>query len=495
MVDLLSIAPAAIDSPDSRIASTLDPATLDQIILKLQPSPEAPELASQSDRLYEPALTAIQRLTAVIAKLKLSAPADQSQTSEALMPYVSEEAQDVLDALHLAPPIHTISSPFQQGYFWLKSLAPWLLWGIARSSYGVMRLMEGKTAQVLQANESWQTGILRLVACLDLSTSYQTHSFDLTTHQLNPSVLSADRLMALPDPSLGRSPIFIADLLDRLTEQVCYTTPAIVPFLNNLPVQLLIPHQNWHSGILQLRLGLEFIPSDEKDEDAPLQSLKPLIQFTDTTWLEQYGSIIAQQQLDCLLNQCFRLQRTPESLPESQTLSSVVEEVCHVIDRLQTSLTLASRNIPHTLRLDDLAFRLLWCWMHSAYEVMQLMSGIRARLLQPRSAWETGILRLSVSLNAQTPEQDWQLDLITEQSPDVDRHPLPSDTLVQSDESQWCQQPNLLEHLQRQVQQQIETMTPEIQLLLQGTEVDLQDDEPWQPGVIQLKVSFEWMAD
>ncbi|HEY9627381.1 MAG TPA: hypothetical protein V6C84_08775 [Coleofasciculaceae cyanobacterium] len=370
-------------------------------------------------------------------------------------------------------------------YIAIKDLTSWLLWGIARSAYGAMRLLEGTPARILQPDQSWQTGILRLVAQLQVKAPALSHAFDLVTQQAAADVLTDDRLIQLGDSTLYPQPTTIAEAVDLLRRQIQATTPALTDFLIGTQTELLMPQQPWQPATFYLSLGFEFTPAPPP----PAAVLQPRLKFTDPVWIEQYQETIAHL----------------EPVPETES------------DCLQTDLTLTSRNfLQQEWQTNELALRLLWCFSHSAYEVMQLMSGVAVSLLQPDRPWETGTLRLWIGLTVQTPELDWGMDLMTghesggfsaiaqpaEITPgivppsEVAPTTVELNSVVRSPELPWLQQPALLEALEAQVQQHLAQTTPELLLLLQGTEVDLMDqDGEWQSGWMQLSIGFEFLSD
>ncbi len=168
-----------------------------------------------------------------------------------------------------------------------------------------------------------------------------------------------------------------------------------------------------------------------------------------------------------------------------------------VVDRLQNNLTIASRNLfGAPLNLDQLASRLMWSFMHSAYEVMQLLSGVRAHILPPQSPYQTGTLRFFATLTVQTPEWDYTLDVMTAHPSKLNGRSPSSDVIIQLPDHPWCAHPRLLEELEQILWAQIEQTMPELQCLLQGTDVNiLADDREWQLGGIQLDGSFEFIPD
>ena len=494
--------------------------TAQQMVLKLPYLP--PDSTANAQPIAPSVSSAMQRLVELVIQLR-SATGNEAihhppHTPETLSLYVFEEAQDVLEALHhtdqqqqWVEPIASSVPSAWQGYFWLNPLASWLLWGTARSSYEIMRLMEGCVVNCLQPDQTWQTHILRLVPLLSLHVPDATYTdnlytIDLTTDRVALTKQTADRIIqfgATPfgttqfPSALSQSPIATTELIARLTQQIQAVTPAIVPFLQGIPADFLIPHHPWQTGSIQLHYELEVyeleFPSFSCAPSAsPLST--PQIKFTDLIWLEQYQALIVQQQLTSLLNWITELPvATEESFP---TLSALVASACQIADRLEKGWDIAARRfVTQSLNCNELAARLHWCLIHSTYEVMQLISGIPVTLLCPHASCQTGILRFLVSLRIQTPDSEWILDLATGQAYKTDRSPLPTDAIVQSETSKWCEQPHSLAHLEATIWCQIHRFVPEIKLLLQGAEIDLLDNaQEWQPGIIQLQGHFEFVS-
>ncbi|MBD2460798.1 hypothetical protein H6G89_07050 [Oscillatoria sp. FACHB-1407] len=485
----------------------------------------------------ETVLGAMQRLVDVIGELRSPHSgwsADLPQTPENLFPYVTEEAYDLLDALqqqsiqptpHATDATPAIAQFLQQDYCSITDLTPWLLWAIARSSYEVMQLMEGVEVQIAQPDQEWQTGILRLAIALQFDSPDLNWALDLVTLQPCQPHLSPDAQIQSTTLSPS-SPLVAGELVQQVMQQIQRATPVLCPFVTGIQTTLLMPQDDWQAGLLQLQFGLEFMPTvgtskssqdtalnsssatpdeqtDSPESEPPVpssstNSLKPLIQFTDTNWSSQYSAIVNQQHLDAILTH-LQTSRTHDAVHLSPTssIADVVEAGLIITNQLHQSSTLASRNIPHQIwGLSQLNLRLLWCVSRGAHEIMQLMAGIAAQVLQPTQSWQTGTLRLAVNLKLQTPELDWQLDLVTGRTSPVNSQFLAEDAIAQSHQTQWCQHPTLVQRLTHQVMHDIQHATPEIQLLLDGTDINLQQgDEPWQPGTLQLITGFEFVPD
>jgi hypothetical protein len=453
---------------------------LSQSILQQVPG----QLLQQAFPPANEVVTAMQQLIEAVA---------HRSTPEQPADGVQQRVEQVVQALqtHLLGADAVHPEPSSQYYICLKDLTPWLLWGIARSAYGAMRLLEGTSATVLQPDQLWQTGILRLVALLEIKTPSYSYGFDLVTQQVGTEMLGTDRLIQLGDSTLYPEPTTIAEATDLLVAQMRATTPDLQPFLGTIHTEILIPDQSWQPATLQLHLGFEFTPTFAIPAAA---NAYPAIRFTDPGWIADYTSAIARQSITYLLPHLRSLQLDS---PNSPDRAALIQDADAASQRWKTDLTLTSRNfLQQNLQLDELALRLLWCFSHSAYDVMQMMSGISVSLLQPDSGWQTGTLRLWMGLTVQTPELDWCLDLMTGQSPEVQATAVALNSVVRSPHVAWLYQPMLLELLDAKIRRHIAQATPELLLIMQGAEVDLLEaDNQWQPGVVRLSASFEFMGD
>jgi NTP pyrophosphatase (non-canonical NTP hydrolase) len=516
-------------------AEYLDISVVQQIILKIVQSATesgSPIPCSQPTPVISTEVAkAMQRLLQIISELRSPTsgwPDDLPQTPEAIAPYILNEIQDVLEALQPVqipsnPDEKTLTKDFSktllQKYFAIREIEPWLLWWVARSAYEVMGLLEGVSARVLESSRGWQTGILRLVTMLKIDLPRLSQSLDLVTHQPLPSLLPDNTLVQLPDYALYRQPKEVENLTQTLVTQIRATSPLIGQFMDGVQVNALVPQQYWQTGSIQLRLGFEFIaditevatpdnpgldmaiPAEFTLRDGTNSSkpFTPIVIFTDPEWLERYRLAIAQQQIARSLPKLpvfAAIQKSRLLLPDD-CIPDLVQDACELAALLQNSPIPAHRNfLQQPLRLDDLLLRVLWCFNCSAYEVMQLMSGMRAKILEPGQNWQTGILRFLVSLTVKTPELEWCLDLATGRGCKSPSFLVPKQAIAHAKTHPWCQQPELLEHLEAKIMKQVWENTPEIQLLLEGTNVDLLSaEEHWQSAVLQLGVEFEFISN
>lgn len=533
--------------PDSSLISQ----TALKLIAPVATQQEVPSDVASSEVASVPVastqvLEAMQRLVNMITELrspKNGASPEVPKTPEALAPYLVEEAYDVLEALqknYFDPPRlnfvdlgggrgdleETPARGRWQNYFLISDLAPWLLWCIARSSHEVMKLLEGIPAKAFKLGQGWRTGIIRLVAILETKIPELSASLDLATFQVNPSLLPSDTMIQSDQYSACQQPTWIAGFLPNLIQHVEATTPAISRFFVGAEVEALAPNHSWQSGQIQLQLGFEFIATDttvfpdfseasEAEETAPAPSHSntteailstlasdssyPSIKFTHSGWLEKYSTTRFQQQLASNIQQLPTFRAAGEknrNLSSQSLIPLIVRDACNLVDLLQISHTRSSDSLQQEIELAALTRQLLWSFSRGAYEVVQLMGGIRANLLQPECPWETGTLRLLASLNSKTPEQDWQLDITTEQPPQPHVFPLAPSVVVQSHENHWCERPDVLEQLETKLMQVLEQAAPELLLFLEGTDIEvLSANQQWEPGAIQMIIGFEFIPD
>jgi hypothetical protein len=535
----------SLQMPETDVDSV--PQSWDQTILKLTESAysliseQAQAVASGTammSALTETDMKSIYRLMYTIEQVRSPEngwPDDQLPTPETLLPYVEDEAQDVLTRLQgyqqqnaTQLPITTTSSHAEQiwdGYFTVRLLAPWLIWCTVRASYVVMQLMEGIVASVSESEQVWQTGIFRLAPVLALETNSQTLPIDLATGQLIWPQLPNSASVQSEECQLCRESVPLGDLMQELMDQIQRMTPELVPLIQGLSVNALVPGQVWQTGQIRLHLTAEFIvDADDLVIDRMLESetlnaiaevglitpdlhagtpvltpmRQPLIRLTDDQWLERYIPTLIREALirEPAASESSAIAR-PNSLLSMPMLTSVVSDAWQLNDSLRDSLTSSSYDsLYHSLRLSELVTRLMWCVGRSAYAVMQLMGGVRARVLQPKVMWMSGTLRLLVNLDIQTPELNWEVDIATGRSPHSDAVSINQMAIVQSAHSQWCQHFTAISDLQDKLFQEVWRYHSELMLLFEGTTADiLISGQDWQPCSIRLRPSFELLLD
>ncbi|MGA7934599.1 MAG: hypothetical protein WCA35_13715 [Kovacikia sp.] len=580
--------------------------TVSQTVLKLtdlsllNPPTDLPPGSSST-------IEAMQQLVGIIRTLRSAtvpvsteppsnAPFSLPFTPENLIPYVSEEAYEVWEALqresegkrqqvdgapgsartaatrrlpglsaqHLTrrvlSPLKTQNSklktdpvPPSPHFLSIQTLIPALLWSIARSSYLTMQLVEGVRVQRQQADGSWIAGMLRLVTMLTVKTDTVDWCFDLATGRLPESLLDGNVLLRSEDNLLPiwRSPLQVGDQGDRvepqvqeLLKQVQVANPATKAFFQGAPIEFLQPGQDWQTGEMKLKLGFEFtaweaeftsyqalflspdLVEAELLEDAdtagtstqgftplapvsqvsvvemPRQPFRAttLVRLTDSTPLDLCTQAVRQQQV---LAAIAYLQQEPLSSDANKPLAQIVNKAYEIVHRTNHTSDSSIHFHQPVLLIEELIPKLLWQVTRSSYEVVQLIGGIEASILQPKACWQQGILRLLATLWFQAPGIDFFIDLATGRwirPENVFLHPgavvQSHGSLVSSAAAKFTrfQQPTQIATLLRSIDRQLQAATPEIQLLMGDNQVEwLEDEQEWERGTLQLKLGLEFI--
>lgn len=538
-------------------------------------------------------LIAMQRLVAMINTLR-SSPLyslegaserllSEAQTLEALLPYLSEEAYDVLEALQAGKkcqeiftsdqpsavsgqpqlntfypsfPLPLTSSSFHP-FITINTLIPSLLWELARSSYSAMQLIEGVRARCWQPEQDWSFGMLRLVVMLEAETPTEHWWFDLATGypvekllQPNAIVQADECVLPIHQSATGENG------LSNASSQVNHQLAAIVQslqterfglktLLEGVAVELLQPGSDWQAGNLRLQLGFEFstqtlvasshegilmhpelIEAELMEEASgitqgrPLQfsaapltrtiaglmtkthvsvvnpvgrALSPttLVHVTDADNLERYTQLITQQQF---AQSFVQLQHQLTSSDDENTqLMLIVQAAIACARQLSTP---GIGLLQPMLLMDELVPKLLWSLTSSTYEIMQLLGGVPAQVLQPGANWKQGTLRLLAALHLKAANVDCTLDLSTGQSVLTNTTPLKSDTIVHTSAT-VCSQPTSIETLTAHLQQQLNDAMLEYRLLRDSVAIAWLEDveQDWQTGSMKLSLSLAFVAD
>jgi hypothetical protein len=512
----------------------------------------------------------VRSLQQTIAKREVGEWQENLPTTPAhLLPYLSEEAADVLEALlHqrdeeqdsrpkgrtelIAQPIlPTLNTPLDTGkggivttVVTVANLIPHLLWATMRSSYGVMQLLEG-VAIAQSAHTEKLPGMLRLVVLMEITLPGSHWSFDLVTGCPPQGLLPESSLLPfgeLPLPS-AIAPLSsvhsVGDYLRELTRQIQTVTPDLSPFLCGTCVEMLHPGQGWQSGGIQIKLGLEWIahsgtiappchpPTDPIDAElleehslihrswgqtadtAPvtsvaIQQLPPfphpetLVRLHAST--EESSSASDYHLLTRAIAQIAAHLDPPN--PEHNLLT-IVTTACQVADAI-AAIELPLHPFQPIPLMQALVPQLLWHVSRSACEVMQMVGGIEALVLQPKQDWQQGILRLMVAIQIQTGDSHYAIDLVTGQS--IAAIPcLKPNAVCQQRFDPWLggqslsiaclQQPLEAKVLLQHLQQQIVAGHPELALLLNGMAIEwAEPDRDWQPAIAHLVFGLELIS-
>ncbi|MBW4690717.1 MAG: hypothetical protein KME27_03015 [Lyngbya sp. HA4199-MV5] len=563
---LLSTLEKVSASATSAEAAPFDWATVHQTVLKfVNPLASEQPIAPPTSSVL---LAAMQRLVTIINTVQASplvvSKGSPSETPklETLLPYVSEEAYDVLDALRSDLAVATssqsplgsdraplsLSSSASHSLITIESLIPSLLWQIARSAYSAMHLIEGIRAKCWLPDQGWVSGMLRLVVMLEVEAPTIRWCFDLATGYPAESLLEATAIVQSDESALpirhtavdasDDSPSQVKHQLQTILRHLQARVPGLSTFLQGVPIELLQPGADWQGGNLRLHLGFSFSPQADGDEAIPRQpelieaelmeetlaqtnalqratatkptiaslvathvpvvqpvgrSLRPttLVRLTDTEALERYTQQTAQQQLEQALSQLCS-QQIIEEEEESQLTLIVQAAIAHCAHQPSAS---GLERLHPMLLMDELVPKLLWSITSSTYDMMQLVGGIPAHVLQPRAHWQQGTLRLLAALHLKAADVDYQLDLSTGRSIEADV-PLDLGTIVQTNTTIGSQ-PTSIATIINQVEQQLHEMMLAYRLLKNGAAIAWLEDveQDWQSGTMKLSVSLAFVAD
>ncbi len=499
----------------------------------------------------QPLLTAMTRLVEIVAELRSPMggwPSDLPKTSENLIPYVLEEAYDVLDALEESPensPENSlIKSQEARGnsqkpvdilgagekFIIVDELLPRLLWNVVRSSYDVMQLIGGVPAQVVRSGEAARFGLVRLVVGLAVSSNDHPWFVDLATHNACPDgcesdFCPADALIHCPDVTVCHEQISVGDLLGQLRQEMANAYPELAKFMEPKPVEWLHPNSQWLSGLLQLTMDLEFVAQAQADPqdaaEARVEKAEPeladisgsldpdpawlnsIVRLSQRSMLPQEAKTAIGQALIFLLPQIQQVAR--ESVNSAWVRNSTVPMLAvddvgspNAINLLVSTAyeLLEAWEFPWgegEVAIDECLHRLLWQTITSSYPVMQLIGSVEAMVLIPGEDWQIGILRLLALFEIKTSNSKVTLDLSTGQPLEANRF-LDQKTIVRSPNTELCRHPVTVQHLLNTLSQQIQTVTPAFKWLINGVKIDLLDAEGnWQSGSGQYRLDFEFI--
>ncbi|MBE9144563.1 hypothetical protein IQ236_15240 [Planktothrix mougeotii LEGE 06226] len=534
----------SMNSPDQTLIKFKDPVCFNLV-------PPSPEISA-------PVIQAMQELVQIIAHLRSpngSWPIDLPQTPENLIPYVTEEVSEVLAAYQTHP---ISASNIQSDFFpkkdsniqtpvilFFNTLISQLLWNFAQTSYQFMRLLTGINAEILLPHQDWTPGKLRLVASLIIKTENLQSSIDLATSDSPPPLITSEAYLQSNDCSFCQNPLEVQFFLRQITHHFQDNFQGFNLLNHPIQAEFLSPNSQWEPIEMSIEIGFQFIPdpktsevspfdyfleNDSIDEElfqnTPIQDveysilasiphsslLKTHVRLTDPniiqpyiqTQIKYYGLHGLQRkkqlQLTDSVNSSSELSLTLGSQTEEFELIELIQIADELVDIIYSPKSPSSLiRLQPEIPLIDLSLRLLWQIVKSSYNVMQLMSGIQAKVLQPGFLWQTGTLRLLMVLSAEFLSDSWELDIATSQPLKFDLKPIIPESIIQSDWSEWCRSPQSLVVLKLQVINLLETL-PELQSWMKGVKIDwgnpnedLELSTNWQPGLAQLSLDFEWI--
>jgi hypothetical protein len=438
------------------------------------------------EALNRPALDAWHRLVTLIQSLQASAnnwTVERLSTPDQLLPYVHEEAEEVFSTIASIPPLSVPGSPV---FLPLDTVMAQLLWAVARSSYPVMRLIEGVSGRYwTDASSSPCRGMLRLLVLLEPVEAIA--AVDLVTWRAPVTWLRNEAVVEFKSNAWR-----VGDLLADLQQTLAAATPTIQPYLEGLTVKVLSPTREWRSFPFRLRLALEF------GADAAEARVLDRAPLPDSALTERW---VRLNQPTCCPLEHPALRQHLAWLQQLETLTQV-DAMLLSDQALLPIVTVAMAAATHltywqagtfgesTAVVEELLPKLLWHLVQGSYEIMRLLGGISAQVLEPQAGWQTGLLRLVGLVKLVAPDHDATFDLAQGTIAATRLGLLPPDAVVQSWEIPSCQQPLPAASLITNLIQVLQVQTPSIAQMLAGMRVECRVGEQWQRGELQFQLGL-----
>lgn len=241
---------------------------LTQIVIRLQDGILPILNHRDSWKVIPEVVVAMERLMAIVDLVRSPSggwPGEREATPENLLPYVMDEAMDILEAMEHSwiqtglPVSHPLASlqKLLHDRLILSDAIAHFLWGIARSSVDTMQLLGGLAAECFQAGQDWTPGILRLMAILTIQTPTTQWVLDLVTAEPPLPELHRDTFLRW-----SGSPVFWSEaFLQSLERSIYEGTPLLQGLLDRpIPSDIIVPGQPWQKGTLSLHLSFTFVP-------------------------------------------------------------------------------------------------------------------------------------------------------------------------------------------------------------------------------------------
>jgi NTP pyrophosphatase (non-canonical NTP hydrolase) len=379
-------------------------------------------------------------------------PAERPQTPENLLPYVGEEAEELLAALGQSPAMtefRSQSPPSASAPDRLQSiqdLLPWILWGVASSRDAAMGWLEGRPAHITgtEGNGPGQRiSGLRLVPCLRWHSTDggQAWVLDVVTQSLGSArspLANATTVSFLPGlstvssggqlPDTPPSLTSVGDLIDQLWGAIARHHPPLAHLRQGWTVDLLLPGHDWLAGQLSLALVWVEVPlaatggaslSVTPPESSPA-ALKPGEATVTAPPSLHSGLQWASPQLaDLWLNQAIA-QQMPRPWPIDSPRPDSGDALPALISITHQRAISAPPDLPiaHTSTGTEGQLAALWPWLRwwvlqTDPVVMALMAGVTCDCLSPEDDWQSGSLGLHLQLRLQGDVEVWVLNLLT----------------------------------------------------------------------------------
>ncbi len=515
---------------------TAAPPTIHQIFQSLVRSP-----LGSTPPPFQGVHPTVQQTTATLYALLESLSAPDSgwpetvpKTPETLLPYVMDEAGDLAEALQTTalPPKAERDQP--------RLFSDWnahLLWAIAASSADALQLLEGIPAAI--AVDPTLDGV-RLVPALTLQWSDQVFQLDLVAQ----AELAVESLLAAESSveRLDRNTILtLSAWRDQLWRSLLTFLPEMAQWQQGVPLEILIPEQDWGSATGQLALHFVGIaaptlqPILEDGEAFQAKTEPSLLELgmpsprvwvaqpaLGITWVEDgatlqgldrrsppwgdrtiagvsletelewdstdFRTAIAASHLASLGN---RLHRQWQASDAPLALETLVAEVFAALSMTDPPPSPESAWRRSPLALGDFCTELQWLWVRLSPDLMPFLAGIPTYRLRPRQSWEVGTLTATGQVWLTLADAEPQgIDITTHQP--ISTPSLHVDDLLHLQNSPFLPKPLWqTAELEQFLTNQLEPRSPLLPWLLQGVPIRLVTDAPCQ-GHLQLRLALNF---
>lgn len=346
-------------------------------------------------------------------------PVDKPRTPETLLPYVSDEVTELLEALSHAQQADgvdtgaSLSSDSEDVNLELiADLGAYLVWCLAASSPETMQLLEGLSLPVELPTQGETLQGVRLVPVLTLKLDNQRYALDLVTQTVfeSDTALPDDGQRSHPNPTVDKPMLSLAEWRHQLWTKAIAHTPELQEWCTEQRLHVLLPGQGWCEA--QTSLNLHFVPfgSDAwvaalADMNAGLEkppllsaatplpsgeflslALDTQLMFVDRDW---YCEAIATS-----LGTAMGTQLETQSPDTTDNTASALTILYQAHQVLFQDLNALDRPpiLPPSLSLTHLCTYIQWLWIRADRALMAWMSGIPIKHLKLGNDWQSGTL-------------------------------------------------------------------------------------------------------
>jgi len=372
---------------------------------------------------------ALQQILHTLMATDSGWPTDQPQTPVTLLPYVTDEAEELLEALPREPQLATagkgaIAGRCASSPRLLSELCADWLWAIAASAPIAMQLLEGVAANI----HDWpQVYGIRLVPMLEIQSEAVKYTLDLTTQSwgsLAPAIAPEASMQLLDLPTAPW--VAAATLQTQIRDRSMALVPGLHSWLAGVTVQLYLPDTDWMTA--HARLVLPLIPLTMQVTapeptllEMPLPDIAATGLPTARVWQAAAAPATVVETRTAILNvpaqtypwtldseltfaESGALAAALEALHRQELSQRIVDYARRYADltpqallemvlNTSTESAVGGLTLGHApLALSDLCDQVKWLWIHASQEYMPLMGGVSAQQLQSGRPWQSGML-------------------------------------------------------------------------------------------------------